>query len=178
MKPIPRPLLTLCLGALTAALSLGQVEGGTSKREGARKQEASKRFVRFQVESLQWCDTKADEFRRRVTSAKVGKVHIYPYQLGQITAYWIDTDDGGSIALVCYDQTAMVFGQRNSRHLKGGSFMGDVYLDGPKCRYPEQREVFHQDGDLTVFWSNQDGEDNVLICRPGVTSITLSRVRA
>lgn len=142
------------------------------------RNEPIKRFVTIPIDSIDWCDATAEEFRRRVTGAKVGKAFTSYDRSHFVRGYWIDTDDGGSIGLACFDKTAVVVGQRNPSHVKRGSFMGTIERYGPQCRILERQELFFQDRDVTVFWTNRDGDDDVIICMPGIGSISLSRVRA
>lgn len=158
---------------LLLSMSTGwSTETGASQADGI-----TKRFATFPVESMQWCDITAKEFRQRVGASKVSEAYVTPNELGLVAGYWIDTADGAAIALICFDKTALAFGQRNPNHIKKGSFLANVSRRGPKCPYPERKDIFHQDKNLTIFWTNENGQDDVTICITGVTSITLSRAR-
>jgi hypothetical protein len=139
--------------------------------------EPIKRFATIPIDSIAWCDAKAEEVRRRAPGAEVSKAFASYEESQVVTGYWIDTDDGATIGLACLGKTAVVIGQKNLAHWKRGQFMGTVERYGPQCRILERQELFLQDRGMTVFWTNRDGDDDVVICMPGTGSISLSRVR-
>ncbi len=167
MKKQVLKLSRLLVGGLFCLAGLNPAHAQTSG--------PAKRFATFPVESMNWCNATADEFRQRVPDSKVTKAFAIPNQLSIITAYWIDTSDNASIALICFDNTALVLGQKNPRPTRRAPYGVDVSRYGPKCRHPERGEIFRQDKDHTIFWTRDINSDAITICIPGVTSIELSR---
>src|SRR5215204_447931 len=97
---------------LTRALLISAtLFSGTSPDVALASGEPSKRFTKIPIDSIAWCKSTAEEFRQRKGS-KVREAFVTPNQLGLIAAYWADTPDGASTAIVCFDKTAIVFGQR------------------------------------------------------------------
>lgn len=168
-------LAVLIAGTILLGVGTPRAEAGQARSSDHR--EPIKRFVTIPIESMDWCDATAEDFRQRVAGAKIGKAFTSPNQSKLVNGYWIDTADGGSIGLACFDKTAIVVGQRNHAHTEKGSFMGTVERYGPQCRILEHQELFFQDRGVTVFWTHRYGADDVIICMPGTGSISLSRVR-
>lgn len=171
----PRIQLAILGGIILLGIGTHHAMAGQARSSDQR--EPVKRVVTIPIASMEWCDATAEEFRQRAVGTKIGKAFASPNQSKVVSGYWIDTADGGSIGLACFDRTAVVVAQRNHAHIKRGSFMGTVERYGPQCRILERQELFFQDKGMTIFWTNRDGDDDVIICMPGTGSISLSRVR-